>query len=401
MLIFYFYLIILNLSFVFKTPNNNKDSLLRKPMKQIPLSLLLVSVLGIAACNNGSNATDNAASKATSQATGSSPSTGQRDFTIAATGGTYQDAIRTLYFKPFSEKTHKPILDEVFDGGYGVIQAKVQGGNANWDVVQMEAQDLARACADGLLEKLDWDKLGGKDKYIAGAAATDCGVGSIVWATAITYDGNRLKEGPKTWQDFWDLKKFPGKRALRKQPEYALESALLADGVSPDQIYQVLATPEGVDRAFKKLDEIKPNLLWWESGAQPLQYLASGEVVMASAFNGRVTGMNRTEGTNFKIVWPQSLYGIDSWTILKGSPHKDLGMDFIAYATSADVQSKLPEVQAYGITNKDAIAKVPEKFAVDLPSSPANIKDAIAWDANFWIDHSEELTERFNAWLAK
>ena len=372
-------------------------------MKQIPLSLLFASVLGIAACNNGGNTADNAASKAMPQATGSSPSAsnGQRDFTIAATGGTYQDAIRTLYFKPFSEKTNKPILDEVFDGGYGVIQAKVQGGNANWDVVQMEAQDLARACADGLLEKLDWDKLGGKDKYIAGAAATDCGVGSIVWATAITYDGNRLKEGPKTWQDFWDLKKFPGKRALRKQPEYALESALLADGVSPDQIYQVLSTPEGVDRAFKKLDEIKPNLLWWESGAQPLQYLASGEVVMASAFNGRVTGMNRTEGTNFKIVWPQSLYGIDSWTILKGSPYKDVGMDFIAYATSADVQSKLPEVQAYGITNKDAIAKVPEKFANDLPSSPANIKDAIAWDANFWIDHSEELTERFNAWLAK
>ena len=171
-------------------------------MKQIPLSLLFASVLGIAACNNGGNTADNAASKATPQATGSSPSAsnGQRDFTIAATGGTYQDAIRTLYFKPFSEKTNKPILDEVFDGGYGVIQAKVQGGNANWDVVQMEAQDLARACADGLLEKLDWDKLGGKDKYIAGAAATDCGVGSIVWATAITYDGNRLKEGPKTWQ---------------------------------------------------------------------------------------------------------------------------------------------------------------------------------------------------------
>ena len=99
---------------------------------------------------------------------------------------------------------------------------------------------------------------------------------------------------------------------MRKQPEYALESALLADGVSPDQIYTTLATPEGVDRAFKKLDEIKPNLLWWESGAQPLQYLASGEVVMATAFNGRVTGMNRTEGTNFKIVWTQRKYGIYS-----------------------------------------------------------------------------------------
>ena len=264
-------------------------------MKQIPIAILLTTLFGLAACNNGNQTTGNAASNASTQATSgeAKSNSGQRDFTIAATGGTYQDAIRTLYFKPFTEKTKQPILDEVFDGGYGVIQAKVQGGNANWDVVQMEAQDLARACADGLLEQLDWEKLGGKDKYIDGAAATDCGVGSIVWATAITYDGNRLKEGPTSWQDFWDLKKFPGKRALRKQPEYALESALLADGVSPDQIYKVLATPEGVDRAFKKLDEIKANLLWWESGAQPLQYLASGEVVMASAFNGRVTGMNR------------------------------------------------------------------------------------------------------------
>lgn len=375
-------------------------------MKLTTLAFCLTSLLGLAACNNGSGSGSEASSsgsqsQATSATSSPNASSAQRPFTIAATGGTYQDSLREIYFKPFSEKINQPILDEVFDGGFGIIQAKVQVGTPGWDVVQMEPQDLARACSDGLLEKLDWEKLGGKDKFLEAAVPTDCGVGHIMWTTAITYDGNKLKEGPTSWADFWDLKKFPGKRSLRKTPDMVFEAALLADGVPPDQLYQVLSTPEGIERAFKKLDEIKPHVLWWDSAAQPLQYLASGEVVMASAFNGRVTGLNRKEGTNFKIVWPQSFYGIDSWTILKGSPYKDLGMEYIAYVTSPDIQSKLPKLQAYGITNKEAIAKVPAEFSSDLPSSPDNIKDAIAWDSSFWTDHSEELTERFNAWLAK
>lgn len=366
-------------------------------MKFASIALCLSSLFTVAACGQSNNTHNNTTTEP--QATSNTQSH-QRSFTVAATGGNYQDALRTLYFKPFSEKIQQPVLDEVFDGGFGIIQAKVQSGNANWDVVQMEAQDLIRACDDGLLEPLDWAKLGGKESFIDSATFSECGVGSIMWSTAIVYDGNKLKDGPKSWADFWDLKTFPGKRSLRKTPEYALEAALLADGVRPDQVYPLLNTEEGINQAFKKLDEIKPHVLWWDSGAQPLQFLASGEVSMAAAFNGRVTGMNRTEGTNFKIVWNESLYGIDSWTILKGSPYKDVGMDFIAYATSADIQSKLPETQAYGITNKAAISKVPANLAADLPSTPANMQGAVAWDATYWVDRSEELTSRFNAWLA-
>ncbi|UOO93188.1 ABC transporter substrate-binding protein [Vitreoscilla stercoraria] len=366
-------------------------------MKFASIALCLSSLFAVAACGQSNQTTSNAA---TDTQASSNTHSNQRSFTIAATGGNYQDAIRTLYFKPFSEKIKQPVLDEVFDGGFGIIQAKVQGGNANWDVVQMEAQDLIRACDDGLLEPLDWAKLGGKESFIDSATFSECGVGSIMWSTAIVYDGNKLQDGPKSWADFWDLKQFPGKRSLRKTPEYALEAALLADGVQTDQVYPLLETEEGINRAFKKLDEIKSQVLWWDSGAQPLQFLASGEVSMAAAFNGRVTGMNRTEGTNFKIVWNESLYGIDSWTILKGSPYKDVGMDFIAYATSADIQSKLPETQAYGITNKAAISKVSPQLAADLPSTPANMQGAFAWNATYWVDRSEELTARFNAWLA-
>ena len=236
--------------------------------------------------------------------------------------------------------------------------------------------------------------------FIDGAAG-DCGVGAIVWSTAIAYDGDKLKTAPQSWADFWDTKKFPGKRSLRKGAKYSLEFALLADGVKKEELYTVLGTPEGVDRAFKKLDELKPSIVWWEAGAQPLQFLASGEVVMASAYNGRIAGLNRTEGKNFKVVWPQSIYAIDSWAILKGAANKDAGMDFIAFSSLPENQAKLPEYVAYGLPNKAAASQVPEKFAAELPTTAANMTDSIPLNVDFWIDHSEELTERFNAWLAK
>jgi putative spermidine/putrescine transport system substrate-binding protein len=247
---------------------------------------------------------------------------------------------------------------------------------------------------------MDWSKLGGNDKFLP-AAVDDCGVGAIVWSTALSYDANRLKEAPKSWADFWDVNKFPGKRGIRRGPKYALEFALMADGVRPADVYKMLATPEGIDRAFKKLDQLKPHIVWWESGAQPLQLLASGEVVMTTAYNGRISGINKTEGKNFKVVWPGSLYAIDSWVILKDSPNKDQAMEFIAFASQPENQVKLPEYIAYGLPNKDAAAKVPADLQKDLPTATDNLLGAAALDADFWIDNIEELNKRFNAWLAQ
>ena len=106
-----------------------------------------------------------------------------RDLTVVSWGGNYQDAQRKIYFKPFAEKTGKPVLDESWDGGYGVLAAKLQAGTPNWDVVQVETEELALGCADGIYEPVDWAKLGGKDKFIP-SAVNECGVGAIVWSTA-------------------------------------------------------------------------------------------------------------------------------------------------------------------------------------------------------------------------
>src|SRR4249919_3866956 len=215
-----------------------------------------------------------------------------RDLAVVSWGGAYQDAQREVYFKPFTAQTKIPMAEENWDGGVGTLRAKIQGGNNNWDVVQVESDELLLGCEEGLYEKLDWTKLGGKDKYMPDAV-NDCGVGAIVYSFILAYDGDKIKgDTPKSWADFWNTQKWPGKRALRKGPKTTLEIALMADGVAPADVYKVLGTPAGVDRAFKKLDQLKPDLVWWEKGAQPPQLLASGEAVMVDAYNGRIDAAN-------------------------------------------------------------------------------------------------------------
>ena len=159
----------------------------------------------------------------------------------------------------------------------------------------------------------------------------------------------------------------------------------MADGVKREDVYKVLATPAGVDRAFKKLDELKPNIQWWESGAQPLQWLVSGDVVMASAYNGRV-GTAQAEGHNFKIVWDGGLYDLDNWAIVKGSKHKALAEKFIAFANQPENQKVYAENIPYGPTNIKAGKLLEPARLKQLPTAPDNLAKSVQVDANFWLE---------------
>ena len=328
-------------------------------------------------------------------------SAGARDLTVVSWGGAYQDAQRKIFFEPFTAAEGIKLVEDSWNGGVGTLRAKVEGGNADWDVVQVEAEELYLGCDEGLFELMDFDAIGGKDAYLP-AAVHDCGVGAIVWSTALAYDGDKMgANAPQSWADFFDTAKFPGKRGLRKGPKYALEFALMADGVPTDKVYETLRTPEGVDRAFKKLDTIKKDIVWWEAGAQPPQLLASGEVVMTSAYNGRVTAANKSDNRNFKIAWPGHVYAVDSWVILKDSPNKEAGMKFIAFAGDPERQAKLPPMVPYGVTNKAAAALIDPTVLQDVPTAPDNLGVGLAIDTEFWVDNIEKLTERFNGWVAQ
>ncbi|MCK0195783.1 ABC transporter substrate-binding protein [Ancylobacter sp. 6x-1] len=324
-----------------------------------------------------------------------------RDLTVTGWGGTAQAAQDKAMFQPYVKETGNKLVQDSWNGGIGVLRTKAQG-DSTWDVVQVEADELALGCEEGIYAKLDWSKLGNKDEYLPGMAG-ECGVGTFVWSTALAYDKAKLGEnGPKSWADFFDTKKFPGKRSLRRGPRQSLEFALLADGVAPGDIYKQLATKEGVDRAFKKLDTIKKDIVWWEAGAQPVQLLQSGEVVMTSVYNGRIFAANNADKTNFAIAWPAGfVYQVDSWAILANSPNKDEAMGFLKFIQTPARQQDVANVLAYGPTLKDSTGQIAPNVLPYLPTAPGVIEHGMSFNTAFWVDNIEALNERFNAWAAQ
>lgn len=331
------------------------------------------------------------------------------EMTFVSWGGAWQNAQETAGAKPFAAKTGTKVkTDSSYNGGIAQVRSQVQTNNVTWDVIDMQLADAMRACDEGLLEKISPADLAPskdgrpiKEDFVPNSL-NDCLAGTIVWSTLIVYNKDKFKNGgPTKIADFFDLKKFPGKRALRKSPEGALEWALLADGVPPAQVYKTLGTSAGLDRALKKLDTIKSSIVWWETGSQPPQLLADGEVTMSSAYNGRIYSAIISDKKPFGFLWDGQLTNIEGYVIVKGSKNLKAAKDFVRYTTQPQVLAALTPMTAYGPARKSAIALVDHKIQPYLPTAPENQKGAVDVDPAFWADHSDDLNQKFAAWLAR
>ncbi len=322
------------------------------------------------------------------------------ELTVVSWGGAYSESQRKAYYEPYMAAGNK-ITEAEYNGEVAKIKAMVEAKAVTWDVIDVDTNTGLQGCAEGALETIDWAKLGLDRAKFIGGDLLDCAVPTIVYGTVFGYDTTKFSPGPTTINDYFDLAKFPGKRGMWKRPLVNLEWALIADGVAKEDVYKVLATPEGVDRAFKKLDTIKADIVWWEAGAEAPQLLADGQVVMTSAWNGRLQGAIDKDKKPFKIVWDHQALDWDWWAITKDTPKLEEAYRFVAYASGAAPQADQTNYIAYGPANMDAIPNVNPATLPNLPTAPDNMTTAFNQDPQFWADRGDELKERFNAWLAK
>lgn len=336
-----------------------------------------------------------------------------QDLTVMSWGGAYETSQVEGYNKPFTAATGINVAMVAADNPNAPIKAMVEAGNVTVDVADVEYADAVRMCDEGLLETIDHSALpagadgtAAEDDFLPGAL-TDCGVANIVFSTIYAYDTTKFPDGgPATMADFFDMTKFPGKRGMRKGAKANLEMALMADGVPAAEVYGLLETPEGVDRAFAKLDTIKADTVWWEAGAQPPQLLADGEVAMSTAYNGRIFAAAVDEGKPFVTVWDGQVYEYDLFVIPKGAPNLEKAKEYVAFATSSASLAEQAKWISYGPARKSAGAMVglsndgKTEMGPYMPTSAANLTNALASSYEFWADRDAELNERFNAWLA-
>ena len=336
-----------------------------------------------------------------------------QEVTVMSWGGAYTVSQVEAYHKPFTAETGIKVVSVDADNPATPIKAMVEAGNVTIDVADVEYADAIRLCDEGLLEEIDPsilpaapDGTPATDDFLPGAL-TDCAVASIVFSTVFAYDTTKFPEGPTTMADFFDLEGFPGKRGMRKGAKANLEMALMADGVPADEVYALLETDEGVERAFAMLDKIKADTIWWEAGAQPPQLLADGEVVMTTAYNGRIFAAQVAEAKPFAIVWDGQVYEYDLFVIPKGAPNMEAALEFVKFSTDTQRLADQAKWISYGPGRKSSGALVglyqdgKTEMAPHMPTSAENLTNALASSYEFWVDRDSELNERFNAWLAQ
>ncbi|MBD8473740.1 ABC transporter substrate-binding protein [Pseudomonas sp. CFBP 8770] len=318
------------------------------------------------------------------------------DITFVSQGGAYQEAQSKAILEPAAKKLGLTLKQDSSPKAYPIIKTQVESGKVSWDVVDLPTGDCLRGEAEGLFEKLD-PALVPNAAQLPAALKDDYTVGYISYSTVLAYrtDAFKGENVPKTWADLWDTKKFPGQRSLRNLPRPTLEIALMADGVAPDKLY-----PLDVERAFKKLEEIKPHIAtWWTSGGQSAQLISDGEVDMIQAWNGRITAV-QADGAPVAFDYNQGVLETNSLCVLKGTAHKTAAMKFVNEAIDAKLQAALPMIIDYGPLNPEAFktGTIPAERAAKLPSSPENISRQALLSAKWWA--SQEGVKAEERWLA-
>lgn len=308
-------------------------------------------------------------------------------------GGTNTDARIEKNIKPFEEKTGIKVT-VVTPSDYAKLIAMVENGTTEWDVMNCDAYWGVYAGKKGYLEPIDYKTVTEKlDK----AVELEHVVGAEVYDSVISYNSDKYTadSAPKSWTDFYDLQKFPGKRAVWQYPVTVLESALLADGVPMDKLY-----PLDLDRAFAKLDTIKNSIVWWTKGAQPAQMLSTGDADIALAWSGRIMNA-KDEGAPLGLTYNEGMRIAAGWVVPKGAPNKENAMKFINFISSAEQQAAFSSQIPYGSTNPEAVKLLSAEQIERIGQTPEQVAHEFYIDNDYWADHLTEVVERFNAWLLK
>ena len=328
--------------------------------------------------------------------------------TFTSWTGPYMRSQMLGFVRPYERAKNLRVNVEHYNGGIAEIRDQVESANVIWDVVDLTQADSLRACKEGLLENLaDIDLPDGVDgtpaaeDFVEGAL-NDCGVGVIVWATAFAYSDSAFgDDAPETIADFFDTVSFPGPRAIRNDPTVIMEWALMADDVAREDVYPMLETEEGVQRALKVMNTIRSGLEIWETGRQPVRMLNAGEVVMSSVWATTGAVASGDENADFSMIFDGRVIELDLFGIPKGSLYRDEAIEFIRFASNsqslADMVSYLPN----GPTRKSSIALLPDEVLAQIPNGPAyEDKAFILSDAEWWADNHARLEEAFRTWLS-
>lgn len=316
---------------------------------------------------------------------------------IVSWGGAYQKGQSLGIFQPAAKAMGITVKEDTY-GGISDVKLMVKSGADKFDIFSSGAGSCASGGAEGILEKLDYSVIDVSD-HLPDMWSDYC-VGADIFSVVAAWNTDTYGEnGPRSWADFFDTEKFPGTRAMRAKVDAQLEAALLADGVPMSEIYNVLDSEEGIERALDKIRSIKDHIaVWWTSGAMHAQLMKDGEVDMTTGWNGRFD-VAKKDGAKVSYDYKTGIMDWEGYGIPKGIANKDLAMEFINEMMKPEYMAEFAKYITYGPTNKKTyeLGLIPDDLARALPSHPENAKHQLTisqdWYAKWRTIAAEMYTE--------
>ncbi len=325
--------------------------------------------------------------------------------------GPAKDMARKVFLKPYAQATGTELGEAGWDGSLDGLRKLVASHGA--DLLLLDGPMLVAACRAQLLDRIDWQGLG-RDRFLP-QAASDCGAGAYLASTVLAWDREKLPFWPG-WPDFWDVTKHPGRRGLHRGARGNLEIALMADGVAIGDVYRTLRTPDGLDRAFRKLDQLKPYIVWWDQPGQPAQLLAAGKVLLTSApsaslpmaslpgavASGSMAASRPTVSSHaIGVQWAGGLVEAESWAAVHTPAHPHAAQAALIIATDPAREAEFARATGFGPSTTAAVSLLPAASRAQNPSAPNNLQSGLPIDEGFWAENGDRLEARFAAWAGK
>jgi len=315
---------------------------------------------------------------------------------FASWGGSFQDALRTTMLTPAAEKLGIEVEEDTTNGIQDV-RSQISAGAVSWDVTEQELSVCETLKQEDSLEPLDYSLI--NSAGIPPELVNSHYVGLLAFTKVISYRQDKFGDnGPQSWADFWNVEKFPGKRGMHGKVNYNLEAALMADGVAKSEIYNVLSTKKGQERAWAKLAEIVPHVtVWYRGGSQSAQILRDGEVDVVHMGHNRVESVANS-GVDVAYTFQDGTMDVDCLLVPKGAPNYANAMKLINSVLSASSQATLAKTMPLGPVNKYAFdaGVLSIEQAKNVNTHPDNYDKQLLVDPNFYIGQLDVLTERFD-----
>lgn len=307
-------------------------------------------------------------------------------------GGVWEKGARRHIFDPFTRDTGIEIRT-VSPVSFAKLASQVQTGAYEFDVTTLGAGEILRANKADLIDPIEHSRIE-TDRLWKGAVFMN-GVTFDCFSTVIAYRTDKYPHGgPRNWQEFWDVERFPGNRSLQRYAARVLPIALLGDGVPVEKLY-----PLDLDRAFRSLDRIKPHIrVWWTAGNQSQEILRDGEVDLIGIWQGRVFELIDA-GARVAMTWNQAEIDKGYWVVARGTPRAEIAWRFIESCCRPERQAGFAKEALSSPTNPDAFKYIDAAAARHMPTAPANYPLTFEQDIQNFGGDLEAATQRFEDWV--